>query len=166
MRLRSTISFLTSVLIMALCLGNMSAFAQTQKITGKIATKSGQGIAGAVVRVKENNFRTTTDEAGTFTVQADKSSTLVVSSFGFITTEKKITGDNVTVVLNDDPALLTEVVVTAYGIKKEQKRLGYSVSVVKGSDVNKVRDANPLNALAGKVAGLSLIHISEPTRPY
>ncbi|MEI6087528.1 MAG: SusC/RagA family TonB-linked outer membrane protein [Bacteroidota bacterium] len=156
MRLRSTISFLTSVLFMALCLGNLSAFAQTQKITGKIATKSGQGIAGAVVRVKENNFRTTTDEAGTFTVQADKSSTLVVSSFGFITTEKKIAGDNVTVVLNDDPALLTEVVVTAYGIKKEQKRLGYSVSVVKGSDVNKVRDANPLNALAGKVAGLSV----------
>lgn len=156
MRLRSTINFLSAMLVMALALGNLSAFAQTQKISGKILTKSGLGISGAVVRVKESNFRTTTDEAGAFTVQADNKSTLVISSLGFITIEKKITGDQVSVVLADDPALLTDVVVTAYGIKKEQKRVGYSTSVVKGSDVNKVRDANPLNALAGKVAGLSV----------
>lgn len=156
MRFRTTINFLSAMLIMALVLGNLSAIAQTQKISGKIITTSGLGISGAVVRVKESNFRTTTDEAGAFTVQADNKSTLVVSSLGFITLEKKVTGDNFSVVLFDDPALLTEVVVTAYGIKKEQKRIGYSTSVVKGSDVNKVRDANPLNALAGKVAGLSV----------
>ncbi|MFT2536385.1 hypothetical protein ACMWQD_28820, partial [Escherichia coli] len=64
-------------------------------------------------------------------------------------------------VLDDDPKQLSEVVVTAYGIKKETKKIGYAVQEVKGSDVNKVRDANPVNALVGKVAGLSVGASSE-----
>ncbi|MEI9955503.1 MAG: TonB-dependent receptor plug domain-containing protein [Ferruginibacter sp.] len=63
--------------------------------------------------------------------------------------------------MQDDPKSLTEVVVTAYGIKKEVKRIGYSVQEVKGSDLTKARDANPINSLAGKVAGLSVGASSE-----
>ncbi len=149
---------LWSLTILSILLFTMGAQAQSKKISGKIVTASGVGISGAVVRVKESNFRTTTDDAGTFTVSVTESKvTLVVTSLGFLTTEKKLTGEEpVTIILNDDPNQLTEVVVTAYGIRKEQKRIGYSIQEVKGSDLNKARDANPINSLAGKVAGLSV----------
>jgi hypothetical protein len=113
MRLKSKFNFLNAILAMVLMLGSFSAFAQTQKLSGKITTKAGVGISGAIVRVKESNFRTTTDDAGVFSVQATTGSTLVVSSFGFVTVEKKVTGDNIVVTLNDDPTLLADVIVTA-----------------------------------------------------
>lgn len=157
MRLRTTIKFLSSMLAIVLLLGNLSAFAQTQKISGKVTTKTGLGISGAIVRVRETNFRTTTDDAGSFTIQADNKSTLVVSSLGFITIERKITGiDNISISLADDPTSLTEVVVTAYGVKREVKKIGYSVQEIKGAELTIARDANPINSLVGKISGLSV----------
>ena len=141
---------------MVLLLGNLSASAQTQKISGKVTNTSGIGVSGAIVRVRETNFRTTTDDAGAFTIQSDSKSTLVVSSLGYITVEKKVTGDNMTIAIADDPASLTEVVVTAYGVKREVKKIGYSVQEIKGSELTKARDANPINSLVGKISGLSV----------
>ncbi|MFM9587269.1 hypothetical protein, partial [Streptomyces caniscabiei] len=84
-------------------------------------------------------------------------SQLSISSFGFISKTVSFNASNaeLDIVLEDDPKQLVDVVVTAYGVKKETKRIGYAVQEVKGSETNKVRDANPVNALAGKVAGLS-----------
>ena len=145
------------MLAIVLLLGNLSAFAQTQKLSGKVTTKTGIGISGAIVRVRETNFRTTTDDAGSFTIQADSKSTLVVSSLGFITIERKITGiDNISISLADDPTSLTEVVVTAYGVKREVKKIGYSVQEIKGAELTIARDANPINSLVGKISGLSV----------
>ena len=145
-------------LLIAFLLGSLSVSAQQRKVSGKVVNKSGLGISGAIIRVKETNFRTTTDDAGTFTVSvADNKSTIVASSLGFITSETKVgESSNITIILADDITSLTDVVVTAYGIKKETKRLGYASQEVKGAELTKARDANPINSLAGKVAGLSV----------
>src|ERR1700738_4557664 len=137
---------------------NISSYAQTRKISGRIINGSGIGISGATISIKENHVSTSTDDAGNFIIPlADNGSTLVVSSIGFLPIERKLgTDENIIITLKDDPKQLTELVVTAYGIKKEQKRIGYSVQEIKGSELVKARDINPINSLAGKVAGLSV----------
>ena len=149
---------LVFALMLTFLMESTGIYAQSRKVTGKLVNKSGLGISGAVIRVKETNYRTTTDDAGSFTVSiADNKSTIIASSLGFITSETKVgESSNITITLADDVSALTEVVVTAYGIKKETKKLGYTVQEVKGADLVKARDANPINSLAGKVAGLSV----------
>lgn len=133
-------------------------FAQARKITGRITNSAGVGISSALVKVSETRAQAMTDDAGHFTLNVPAGrSTLVVISLGYLTAEKKIEKEeDVIIVLKDDTKALTDVVVTAYGIKKEVKKLGYTVQEVKGADLTKARDANPINSLVGKVAGLSV----------
>ena len=140
---------LMSSLLLSLC-----GFAQTKKITGKVVTKSGAGIAGAVVKVKGTNTVTLTDDTGNFSISVkNEDAILSVTSLGFKGDEKKVgANDNVIIELTDDATQLTDVVVTAYGIRKEAKRLGYTIQEIKGSDLTKARDANPVNSLAGKIS--------------
>lgn len=144
--------------LFSLLLLSISSYAQTRKISGRITNESGIGISGATISIKETHVSTITDDAGNYIIPvADNGSTLVVSSIGFLPIERKLGKDeNILITLKDDPKQLTELIVTAYGIKKEQKRLGYSVQEIKGSELVKARDANPINSLAGKVAGLSV----------
>ncbi|MES1219453.1 MAG: SusC/RagA family TonB-linked outer membrane protein [Bacteroidota bacterium] len=133
-------------------------FSQEKIITGTVKNKDGLGISGATVRSSGSNRATITDTLGNFRIgltDADKS--LNISSVGFFAKSFPVSsGSSFNFILQDDPKSLTEVVVTAYGIKKEAKRLGYSVQEVKGADLTKARDANPINSLAGKVAGLTV----------
>ena len=135
-----------------------SLWAQDKQITGKIHTNTGVGISGAFIQGKTSKRGTVTNEAGSFTIVVPTSEEfLLVSSLGFLTQTFSIKGQTIIdVTLTDDPKQLTDVVVTAYGIKKEAKRLGYAAQVVKGADLVKARDANPINSLVGKVAGLSV----------
>ncbi len=134
------------------------SFSQDNIISGKVQNKNGIGISGATVRSSGSNRATITDTLGNFRIgltSADK--TLFITSIGFFSKAfplSSTTGFNF--VLQDDPKSLTEVVVTAYGIKKEVKRIGYSVQEIKGEDLTKARDANPINSLAGKIAGLTV----------
>ncbi len=151
---KTMVTFLT----LAFLLTSSVIFAQAHKVTGKISNKSGQGIGGAVVRDKETSSRTTTDDAGNFTLSVSSGKAiLVISSLGFLPTEKKLNNEEiVSIVLADDPALLADVVVTALGIKKEVKKLGYATTEVKGGDLTKARDVNAIQSLTGKVAGLTI----------
>ena len=131
--------------------------AQEKKVTGTVHTSNGLGIAGTSVQAKKSKRLVFTDNAGNFTLSIPQSETdLVISSLGFLTKEITIDGQDMNITLLDDPKQLTEVVVTAYGIKKESKRLGYASQEVKGAELTKARDANPVNSLAGKIAGLSV----------
>jgi TonB-linked SusC/RagA family outer membrane protein len=137
---------------------SVSAFAQ-QQVTGKVTSSAdGSPIPGVSVLVKGSTAGTTTDADGKFTVSAPAGAeTLVISFIGFATQEVSILNKStIDVVLVEDATELSEVVVTALGIEREKKELGYSVQDVSGDRLTESRDVNVANALAGKVAGVQI----------
>ena len=131
---------------------DVSAVQQTAKVYGTVTDATGP-VAGAAVMAIGSNADTVTDENGRFELNVEPGTLLVVTCLGY----KDI---NVTaaagmkVLLEEDTTLLEEVVVTALGIKRDRKALGYALSEVKGDELNKAKETNVINSLAGKVAGL------------
>jgi TonB-linked SusC/RagA family outer membrane protein len=135
--------------------GNL--FAQNNTIRGIVIDEYNQPVPGASVTVKGTTTGVVTGTEGRFALSVNKGQVLTVSFIGYGTQEITITTEtNYSVQLKSDSRSLTEVVVTAYGVKKEAKTLGYSVQEIKGEDLIKARDPNPINSLAGKVAGLTV----------
>lgn len=134
------------------------AIAQERIIKGKVSAADGGPVPGASIREKGRNGGAFTDANGEFTIKASSpAAILVITYVGYVPQEISAgSASGFNIVLQEDNKRLDEVVVTAMGIRKEVKRLGYSVQEVKGSDVTKARDANPINALSGKVAGLTV----------
>lgn len=136
---------------------SVSSIAMAQQIvSGKVTGENSQPLPGATVLAKGTKKQTVTDKDGMFKIQAaSNEDVLIISNIGFTTMEVKA-GESSLINLQIDTKNIAEVVVTAYGIKKESKRLGYTVQEVKGADLVKARDANPINSLAGKISGLSI----------
>jgi len=134
-------------------------FAQSP-VRGKVTAADGQPLNGASVTVKRTGAVVTTDATGAFSVQADPGEVLVFSMVGYTATEVKAS-DATAITLQPDAKNLNEVVVTALGIRKDVKRIGYSVQEVKGADLIKAREPNAINGLVGKVAGLTVGASSE-----
>lgn len=130
-----------------------AAAQQEGKVTGTVVDADG-GVIGATVAVKGTQIGTATDIDGNFSVKAKKGDVLVISYVGYATQEVTVTGEPITVTLKEDNTLLSEVVVTALGVKRERKALGYGLAEVKGEDLQKAKETNVINSLAGKVAGL------------
>lgn len=127
-------------------------------ISGKIiSSATSQTVAGASVIVKSAKNGTSTSADGTFYLTAKVGDVLVISGVGIKTQEFKIsqTGSQL-ISVETEAGQLNEVVVTALGIRKESKRIGYSVQEVKGADLIKAREPNAINSLVGKVAGLNV----------
>ena len=154
MRLKN-VKIIVTVLLLFFVSG---AFAQNRTISGRIQTKNGMGISGASVLAPASKKITITDSLGGFHITIPASeNTLVITSVGFITGKISLSESSTySLILEDDAKMLSDIVVTAYGVKKEARKLGYSVQEVKGSELNKARDANPINSLAGKISGLSV----------
>ena len=134
---------------------------QTRKITGKVVDSAGEPIVGASVLVKEAGTGSVSDLDGKFTVEAAQGYTLMVSFVGYRTIEVKVTTENnYLVTLSDDSQALGEVVVTALGIKKERKSLGYSMQEVESDELMKIKTSNPISSLSGKVAGVNITQSS------
>lgn len=141
-----------------LLLVSVSAFSQ-QVVTGKVTSAAdGSPIPGVSILVKGSSVGTTTDADGRFSVNAPSGGeTLVISFIGFATQEVSILNKStIDVVLVEDATELSEVVVTALGIEREKKELGYSVQDVSGDRLVESRDVNVANSLAGKVAGVQI----------
>lgn len=161
----STIAYRRSIPILRisgivfLLLANMVLFAQQKKITGSVKSPAdNKPIQGVNVQVKTTNRGTTTNEKGEFSINADATETLVFSAIGFQTREVKVGEKNeISVQLLEAVSELDNVVVTALGIKREEKALGYSVSKLKGDEFTDAMSNNWTNALSGKVAGLNMI---------
>ena len=128
-----------------------------QKISGMVLDSTGEPLIGATVAVKGGTSATATDIDGNYSLKARKGDTLVFSYIGFASQERKV-GDSSTidVTLSEDSKMLDEVVVTALGIKREQKSLSYNVQQLKGDVLSENKDANFVNGLAGKVAGVNI----------
>lgn len=144
---------------MLMCLLSVPLFLMAQKtISGKVISSRDQSpVPGVSVLVKGSKAGTSTNAEGVFIIAASKGNILVISGVDVAQKEIEITDQtNYTIVADVNPRAMNEVVVTALGIKKETKRLGYSVQEVKGADLVKAREPNAINGLVGKVAGLSV----------
>lgn len=126
-------------------------------VKGSVKDSKGLPLPGASVRIKGTNKGVMADNNGNFSIEAPENGVLVFSYAGFATKEIVVGGKNrFDIVLQEDNKQLNEVVVTALGIKKERRALGYAVSEVKGDDLNKARENNLVNSLSGKVPGLDI----------
>ena len=131
--------------------------ATRKTITGTVTDAHGDPLIGVSIRIKNAQGGTITDIDGKFTIQAPENATIDVSYVGYVTKSIKINSATpLTIVLEEDKKQLSEVVVTALGIKRESKALTYNVQDLKGSEVTKIKDANFINVLAGKVAGVTI----------
>ncbi|WP_307143722.1 SusC/RagA family TonB-linked outer membrane protein [Siphonobacter sp. SORGH_AS_1065] len=130
-----------------------------QTITGKVTSaKDGSPLSGVNVLLKGTSIGTTTNHAGQYSLTtASDQSVLVFSFIGFQSQEIPVGNKTVMdVALVESDASLQEVVVTALGIQRDKRSLGYSVGEVKGKDMTRVAQENVLNSLAGKVAGVQI----------
>ena len=134
---------------------------QTKKVTGKVITATGEPVIGAAVVVKGTSTGAVTDIDGNFTVDAAPGSILEISFIGYETFKLKVgAANNYNVTLQEDSETLDEVVVTAMGIKKERKALGYAVSDLGSEELMKNKNTNVVNSLAGKVPGVNITQSS------
>ena len=153
----------------ALCMGTLSVSAEStantgtsyavqqanaKQVSGRVLDENGEPVIGATVAVKGTKTAVPTDVDGNFSLKVPAGSKLVISYLGYSDKEVDATGTGMTVQLTPDTKTLNEVVVTALGIKKEAKSLSYNVQQLGGDAVTKVQDANFVNSLNGKVAGV------------
>lgn len=126
-----------------------------KKVTGQVLDENGEPVIGATITVKGTKTVAITDLDGNFAIDATANNTLQISFLGYKLKEVRAT-EGMRVVLEPDNNALDEVVVTALGIKKEAKSLAYHVQELKSDAVMKVQDANFVNSLNGKVAGVQI----------
>jgi ferric enterobactin receptor len=130
-------------------------------ITGHVTSKSdNKPMSGVSVTIKGTNRSTQTDENGNFSINASQGQTLQFSSVGYTAAEAKVGSGSVNVSLVSEESQLGEIVVTALGIKKERKALGYSVSDLSAQELMKNKNTNVVNSLAGKVPGVNITQFS------
>lgn len=131
-------------------------------VTGVVLDPTGMPVIGANIMVKGTTSGTITDMDGKFSLDVDKDATLVVSYIGFANQEIKIGNQtNLSINLKEDAEALDELVVTALGIKREEKALGYSVQKVSGETLNAVKTVDVATSLTGKIAGLNVWNSTE-----
>ncbi len=126
-------------------------------IIGIVKDSSGAPLAGATVGIKGKPVRVATDINGRFSITASPGDVLTISYVGYITQEIRVTDAAViSITMLPKPREIEQVVVTALGIKKSARALTYNVQEVKGEEVTRNKDANFVNALAGKIAGVTI----------
>lgn len=128
------------------------AFAQNM-VTGTVVDADGP-LIGASVLVKGTTRGTITDFDGNYSIEANIGDELEFSYMGYNAQTIPVTSNTIDVTMHEDTEVLSEVVVTAMGIKRDRKALGYEVGEVKGEDLTKAKETNVANSLAGRVAGL------------
>jgi len=136
---------------------------QPRSVSGRVTAATGKPLAGAQVSVKGTSVGTLTDANGRFTVQVPAGSdTLEVTFIGYRTQDVAITGPVVSVVMPVEAISLQGVVVTALGVTRQQRTLGYSVQQVQGDQLANMPQPNLVNSLQGRVAGVDITNDGPP----
>ena len=126
-------------------------------LKGNVKDSQGEPLIGVSVKRKNGGSGAITDIDGNFSLQVNDGTWLEISYVGYAPKTVKVSGNHpLSVVLEEDRQLLSEVVVTALGIKREAKALTYNVQDLKAKEVTQVKDANFINSLAGKIAGVTI----------
>ena len=136
------------------------SFAQQTRVTGKVSDVNNEPLPGATVLVKGTTRGTVTDVDGSYAIEAGSNEILVFSFVGFETKEQVVGSASVINVSLSEGLALNEVVVTALGVERETKALGYSVQAVDGSRFTEARETNVINSLSGRVAGVQVTNSS------
>lgn len=145
---------LFSIMVFGAC-----AFGQTRTISGVVKDDNGNPVSGASVIIKGTEFGVAANAAGEFKINAKTGQELEVSAANFISTTLKLGNQsNVTIVLKPGTNVMETVVVTALGIKREVRSLGYATQSISSDELNKSGSGNPLSELSGKAAGLTVIN--------
>lgn len=135
----------------------MLTFAWTQStVSGKVSSNAGEPLIGVNIVEKGTTNGAVTDIDGHFSIRVQTGAILQVSMIGFESKEMAVGNQTQLNITLEEGATLGEVVVTALGIERAQKTLTYAAQKLGGEDVNEVRDANFVNTLAGKVAGITI----------
>jgi TonB-linked SusC/RagA family outer membrane protein len=132
-------------------------YAQSGKVSGKITGSDNQALIGVSVLVSGTNQGTVTDVDGNYVINAPADASLVFSYVGYVSQTVAVRGrSSINVIMAVDNKELGEVVVTALGIKKDERKIGYSVSKVDGQVLSVARETNVATSLQGRVAGLNV----------
>lgn len=148
----------TAVILLLVLLGLQEAQAQDNKVSGVVTARSdAQRIPGVIITVKGKNRGTNTDADGKYSIVANPNDTLHFSFIGYGAVDQVVgTGKVLNVGLESTESKLNEVVVTALGISREKRSLGYAVQELKSKDIADAKETNLVNALAGKIAGVTV----------
>lgn len=130
---------------------------QTRLITGRITDITGSPVAFASVVVKSSKVGTTSDENGGFKINATSGDVLVITAVGMKAAEFTVGTGDIAAIRVEPVSAMDEVVVTAMGIRREKKALGYAVQEVKGDNLTVAKSLDVSSSLAGKVAGVQLV---------
>jgi len=147
------------MLVLVLAVMSGSVFAQSKTITGKVtSSQDGLGIPGVTIQIKGTTIGAITDIDGNYAINVSPShKTLVFSYVSMKTTEVAIgTQTKIDVVMEQDVVQIDEVVVTALGISREKKSLGYATQEVGGDELSTVKRDNFINSLSGRAAGVQV----------
>ena len=136
----------------------MFGYAQ-RTITGIVNDQTGQPMVGASVVVKGTSKGVVTDLDGKYSLEVPANATTLVYSFTGSQTQEIALGSSNVVDIQLKELQLQEVVVTAIGIQREKKSLGYSATDLKSADIMQRSESDPIRTLAGKVAGVNIVEI-------
>ena len=152
-------------LLPLVCVVALPAWAQSQAVSGQVKDAKGEGLPGVNVILKGTAQGTTTNAEGKYSlaVPANRAgATLVFSFVGYKPQEVAVGEQNaINVTLGEDNQELNEIVITALGIKKEARTIGYTTQDIAGAQLVKAREPNPINSLTGKIAGLTVAPSAE-----
>ncbi|MBL7743745.1 MAG: SusC/RagA family TonB-linked outer membrane protein [Chitinophagaceae bacterium] len=144
-------------LLLTLLIFFFSIVAHAQTVTGTVTDESGKKLAAVSVTVKGTTTGTKTDASGQYTITAVSNATLLFSSVGYTSLEIQVGGRAVVdAILSTNAQSLETVVITALGISKQARGLGYATTNVKADELTINRTPNVMNALQGKVAGVNI----------
>ena len=147
---------LTFLFLVLFTLSFSTSNAQNITVSGSVTDASSVPLPGVNIQVKNTNTGTATDFDGKYQISASQGAVLIFSYVGFATQEVTVTGPTLNVSLAEDAGALDEVVVTAFGIERTTRELGYSITKVEAEDINMSGQANPIVGLQGRVAGVQI----------
>ncbi|GAB1375070.1 hypothetical protein MASR1M46_19590 [Bacteroidales bacterium] len=147
--------------LLAILLVSGNVFAQNINIRGKVVDKSGEPLIGVTVVIQGTRTGVATELDGTYSISAPANAALLFTAIGMEDLVEQVNNRSViNVTMNESSIFLEDVVVTALGIKKERKALGYAVQDLKSEELLKNKQTNIVNSLAGKVSGVNITQSS------
>src|SRR5580658_10476986 len=142
--------FLT--LFSVLVLYSLLANSQTKNITGQVTDQKGQPVSFATIRIKGSKVGVSADADGNFSIKAKEGNTLIITGTGITSKEVIVSAGTVlNIQVAFQPSNLTEVVVTALGVRREAKTLGFSTAKIDAKDINSSAPINVADGVTGKV---------------
>lgn len=149
-----------SLLFLCLVTFVLTSHSQPVKISGQVKDEKGAAIPGATVTENGTKNSVKADDVGNFSISVSPGASLTITAVGFDPQTVKVTGQSVAVTLISSEKNLQEVVVTALGLRREKRSLASATQTIGSDQINKSGQGNPLNELAGKASGLTVISSS------